>query len=152
MRGVPGAPVDAGKEQRRAERRKDGAGERVEARCAVPPQGVVEDPARRAAGDARSDDLRGRGREERDERERHDRRERRIDDAEAPATAGEELVQPGRRLIQPPAAVEHGGGKASEIVIVGRQADAGGEIDPRRDRSDPDRGHAVRHAHPTRTR
>src|SRR2546425_377399 len=94
----------------------------------------------------------GRRRAEGAEGERGEGGEGRRDDGDAPASAGGELVQPGRRLVEPPPAVEHRGGEASKIVVIGRKADAGGEIDPRRDRSDPYRGRAVRHAHPTRTR
>ena len=147
MRREPGAAVDTREEKRRSERREERARERVRSRRSVRAQPVVEDSGGRATGDPRRDDLRdGRGKERR-ERKREDRGERRIDDAVTTVAAGEELVQPGRRLGQPPAAVEERVREPAVIVVVGGEPDAGARIDSRRDHTDPYRGCSVRHGH-----
>src|SRR5207245_8865633 len=71
----------------------------------------------------------------------------RVRDAPAAVAAVEELVEPRRRLGQPPSSVEEGLREATVVVVVGDEARARGEIDDARGRPNGDGDGAVARHH-----
>src|SRR3989442_469719 len=73
-------------------------------------------------------------------------------DAAAAVAARDQLVEPGRRLVEPPVARQECGRETAEVVVVRREPGAGNEVRDRSERADRDRDHAVGDRHVTRTR